>query len=86
MYLITALEYMKEKWKNFKEKDKSPVLEISNSLLLLIDKNHTVMHPSGGGVVKTNNEQIKKEVWDINNNVLRMSYGKKVYIYNVRQY
>ena len=35
MYLITALEYMKEKWKNFKEKDKSTVLEISNSLLSL---------------------------------------------------
>lgn len=60
MYLITALEYMKEKWKNFKEQDKSTVLEISNSLLLVIDKNNTVMHPGGGGVVKTNNEQIKK--------------------------
>ena len=35
MYLITALEYMKEKWKNFKEKDKFTVLEISNSLLSL---------------------------------------------------
>ena len=37
-----------------------------SDLTWLIDKRNTVMHPGGGRVVKTNNEQIKKsEIWII---------------------
>ena len=66
---------MKENDRSLKRKIKAQlVLEILSSLLLITDKTDKVVYPWGGGVVRTNNKQIKKYI-------IRMSDDKEKHIF-----